>query len=120
MQTSHTADHSATLPGALFGPPALRRTPPAPPVAPDRPTWRPTVTAAATRTLSMGHDPRAVEVVVDVGGLAFTALVRAGRVCGPMWRGERAVTITDRALAREVTAAVIDAAQIAETAGGAA
>ncbi len=64
----------------------------------------------------MGHGPRCVEVAVDVGGIAFTALVRAGRVCGPMWRGERAVTITDRDLARTVTAAVVEAARNAELA----
>ena len=62
----------------------------------------------------MGLGPRVVEVTVDLGGVAFTALCRAGQVCGPMWRGERAITITDASLNREVHAAVVRAAQDAE------
>lgn len=65
----------------------------------------------------MGPGPRVVEVDVMVDGLVFTCLVRAGRVVGPLHRGESAVRFTDRARAEEAHTAAVAAARDAESAG---
>lgn len=92
----------------LFGAPALaRRRPTAPEAEPSRPT----VSAVATGSFEMGPGPLTVEVDVLAAGLVFTVLVRAGRVVGPMHRGERAVRFTDRRLAADAHRAAIEAAQ---------
>ena len=65
----------------------------------------------------MKPGPRVVEVDVRIDGLIFTALVRAGRVVGPMHRGEQAFRFADDALASEVHRVAVGAAQDAERRG---
>ena len=65
----------------------------------------------------MKPGPRVVEVDVRVEGIIFTALVRRGRVVGPMHRGAQAFRFADPALAAEVHRAAVTAAQDAERRG---
>ena len=90
----------------LFGPPALQRTAPPPPVA-----------AVVTGSFSAGLGARVAEVEVLVDGVLITVHVCAGRVCGPLTRGAQAVRFLDRNRAAEAHAAALAAARDAELAG---